>query len=417
MANKKNGNGLGRRGVLTGLGAGLLPMPFIHSAGAADSIKVGLVTSLSGPFAVAGRTCSQGLEIGLKPFNDAGGLNGRKVEVIKRDSKSQPDEAVRVTRELMNSDGCQIIIEAENSAGAFAVHQAVRDAPVLVFHCLAEAANLTADPKMRLPNVLRTARTGWYDAFAAATYADALSRRENLKHWVTFGPDYALGRDANGEFIHFLTERNSAIQVDMLWAALTQQDFAETITRVAQMRPDGMYNTLIGNGLSSFIEQGQMFDSFAKMNLLAQYTEYQVLTKITDMPAKLYGIDKYYANVPDTAANRGWYDTYKTTYHEEPTHWSWQSTACASFIVDALKEAGSEQWQKMVTALRGRSIISPFGADGKLTLREIDGTLVGYAIGCGHNVPKFPYVEKFSETSWSDIFAAEIDFCKRRGYA
>jgi branched-chain amino acid transport system substrate-binding protein len=310
---------LKRRTLLAGGAA--LAMPLVRRAQAADTIKVGLVTSLSGPFTVAGRTCSQGLETVFKPFNESGGLNGRTIELIKRDSKSQPDEAVRLTRELVNSQGCQIILEAENSAGAFAVHQAVRDMPVLVFHCLGEAANLTADPKLRLPNVFRTARTGWYDSFAAAKFADVISKRDNLKRWVTFGPDYVLGRDATNEFVTFFKQNSPNLElVDMLWAGLTQQDFAESITRLTQLRADAMYNTLIGNGLTSFIEQGQMFDSFGSMSLLAMYTEYQVLTHMREMPAKMYSVDKYYANVPDTAANKDWYTAYKAAYHDEPTH-------------------------------------------------------------------------------------------------
>ena len=45
----------------------------------------------------------------------------RTIEVITRDSKGKPDEAANNTRQLINGDGCEIIIDAEASSGAFAV--------------------------------------------------------------------------------------------------------------------------------------------------------------------------------------------------------------------------------------------------------------------------------------------------------
>jgi hypothetical protein len=102
--------------------------------------------------------------------------------------------------------------------------------------------------------------------------------------------------------------------------------------------------------------------------------------------------------------------------YRHKTHWSWESSACASFIIDALKDTKSEEWSVMAKSLRGRSIASPFSPDGKLTLRVEDGTLVGYEIGCGHNIPQFPYIEAFVPTKWDEIFEAEKDYNKRHGY-
>ena len=60
-------------------------------------------------------------QIAVKAFNEAGGVNGRTIELIDRDSQGKPDVAAKVTRDLINNDGCEIIIDGEASSGAFAV--------------------------------------------------------------------------------------------------------------------------------------------------------------------------------------------------------------------------------------------------------------------------------------------------------
>ena len=56
----------------------------------------------------------------------AGGLAGRQIEMVIRDSKGQPQEAARVARELVNTDGCELLIDAEASSGASTVSSARR---------------------------------------------------------------------------------------------------------------------------------------------------------------------------------------------------------------------------------------------------------------------------------------------------
>jgi branched-chain amino acid transport system substrate-binding protein len=83
--------------------------------------------------------------------------------MVIRDSKGQPQEAARVARELVNTDGCELLIDAEASSGAFAVHEVARDLGVLCIHTNSETSALTADPKQHIPNAFRTARQGVHD--------------------------------------------------------------------------------------------------------------------------------------------------------------------------------------------------------------------------------------------------------------
>src|SRR4249920_1806325 len=93
-----------------------LAFPFISRA-EDKPIRIGVPTILSGRVAQLGISSRNGLQLEIDKFNAAGGLGGRKLETIARDSKGKPDEAANNTRQLVNSDGCEIIMSAESSAG------------------------------------------------------------------------------------------------------------------------------------------------------------------------------------------------------------------------------------------------------------------------------------------------------------
>ena len=121
-------------------------------------IKAGMVTIQSGRFAVIGSASSKGALVEIEKFNAAGGLNGRPIELIVRDSKAKPEESARLAREFVNSDGCEILFDADTSAAAFAIQEVAKETGVLTVHMNSETSSLTADPKIHVPTAFRSAR-------------------------------------------------------------------------------------------------------------------------------------------------------------------------------------------------------------------------------------------------------------------
>src|SRR4029078_3937988 len=87
----------------------------------AKTIKIGMPTILSGRVAQLGTSSRTAVLLEVEKVTATGGLAGRKIEMVIRDSKGQPQEAARIARELVNTDGCELLIAAEASSGAFAV--------------------------------------------------------------------------------------------------------------------------------------------------------------------------------------------------------------------------------------------------------------------------------------------------------
>src|SRR5438045_8219871 len=184
--------GVSRRATLAMMGAGAMTVatPWVARA-QAKTIKVGMPTILSGRVAQLGTSSRNGVIIEIDKVNAAGGLAGRQIEMVIRDSKGQPQEAARVARELVNTDGCELLIDAEASSGAFAVHEVARDLGVFCVHSNSETSSLTADPTQHIPNAFRTEREGGSDSVDGGGYAAAIAKAKGLKRWATCSPDSA----------------------------------------------------------------------------------------------------------------------------------------------------------------------------------------------------------------------------------
>ena len=108
---------------------------------AENNIKIGIPTILSGRVAQLGISVTNAIKMSVNNFNNAGGLDGRNIELIVRDSRAKPDEAARVCRDFINSDKVDVIINAEASGASFAVQEVVRESGTLCLHSVSEMNN------------------------------------------------------------------------------------------------------------------------------------------------------------------------------------------------------------------------------------------------------------------------------------
>lgn len=400
------------------LGVSGLAFPFISRA-EDKPIKIGVPTILSGRVAQLGISSRNALQMEADKFNAAGGLGGRKIELITRDSKGKPDEAANNTRQLINSEGCEIIISAESSAGAFAVQEVIRELKVLCLHTNSETSSLSADPKVRVPTAFRTARQGIHDAIVSAAYAGNVAKAKGLKTWMSCSPDYAYGRDNTSLFLEYLKRFHPEVEViGETWPKLFQADYTENITKILQTKPQALYSALWAGDLVSFIDQSSIYNLFAQTSLFAiNMADYTTLTAVKNLPAGIHSAARYLKTFPAVAENAAWGEAYKVKYGDYPTNWSWENALAVSFLTTAMKKTNSTDSTKLADAIRGMKVKSPFGADGTITMRAEDQTTIGYAIGWGTTVPKDPWVPNVAAGDWKTILEHEAEWKKKMGYA
>ncbi|MFE1599292.1 ABC transporter substrate-binding protein [Methylobacterium sp. ID0610] len=410
-----------RRQVLGGLAAGAAITGFPHIAGAqAKTIRIGMPTILSGRVAILGTSSRAAVQLAFRQINEAGGIGGRTLELIDRDSKGRPDEAAKVTRDLINNDGCEIIIDGEASSGAFAVHEVIRDLPVLCLHTCSETSSLSADPKLHVKTAFRCARQGIHDAVAGGTYAARIAKEKGLKRWMTCSPDYAYGRDNTAEFLEFAKMFEPSIEtVDQVWPKLFAPDYTESITKILQTKPQAVYSALWGGDLVAFIEQSNLYRLFGTIAMFSSSLgDPPVLTAIKQLPPGLNTAYRYNRNYPAKPVNVAFADAFAKVAGHEPTNWAWQTYLGCLFIGEALKRTnGRTEGAKLASELKGMAVAAPFAVGDTITMRDSDHTIIGYPVAWGRTVPKAPFVENFSDVDWARIVELETQWKKGKGYA
>ncbi len=182
-----------RRHILALSCAGIM---FAPAAWAAETIKIGFPIPLSGPTAVYGVPVLKGAQLAAAQINAQGGLLGRQLEILPRDSKANADEAVRLARELIIKDNVDFLVGTLTSAEAPAVSTVAKENQILFIAPTAKSTILT-DPAHIHPYIFRISSNTDVEGLAGAT---EMSRYKTVKTVATIAPDYAYGHDFDRRF-------------------------------------------------------------------------------------------------------------------------------------------------------------------------------------------------------------------------
>src|SRR5436190_789890 len=194
------------------------------SATAADNIKIGFPMPLSGPTAVYGVPITKGAEMAIADINAKGGVLGRKLELLPRDSKANADEAVRIAREMIIKENVDFLSGTLTSAEAPAVSTIAKENKIVFVAPTAKTMLLTA-PQNLHPYIFRIASNTLIEG---RTGAAILAKWQDVKKVATIAPDYAYGRDAFGDFVEYIKKLRPDIEiVDMEWPNLGEPDFID----------------------------------------------------------------------------------------------------------------------------------------------------------------------------------------------
>jgi branched-chain amino acid transport system substrate-binding protein len=121
-----------RRKMLIG-GAAVASSPlWLNVANAqAETIKIGFPVPLTGPFSAEAQDQVKAAELAIKEFNDAGGFNGRKAELLVRDDKLNPGEAATRTLELIEKDKVNYVVGSLSAATQLSINAVCKERKIL----------------------------------------------------------------------------------------------------------------------------------------------------------------------------------------------------------------------------------------------------------------------------------------------
>ena len=342
--------------------AGLVPC----AAAAENTIKIGFPMPLSGPASVYGVPVIKGAEMAVQEINAKGGVLGRKLELLERDSKASADEAVRLARELIIKNNVDFLIGTLTSAEAPAVSTIAKENKIVFIAPTSKTVQLTSPANLH-PYIFRLASNTDIDG---RTGASIISGWKEVKRVATIAPDYAYGRDAVGAFVEYLAKARPDIEiVDQQWPKLGQSDFTPFITAQMAKKPDAIFCEVFGGDFVTLAKQAAPLGYFkAVNNRLVDGGEVgttdEALALGADYP---YGIwsnayDPVIWPVDEPPEHKVFSDNLKTfTKEQYASGWAIMGYSSVTALVEAIKKAGATDSDKVSNALQGLTFDTPVG--------------------------------------------------------
>jgi branched-chain amino acid transport system substrate-binding protein len=370
------------------LAASLMAAPTVQ---AQEPIRVGVPMILSGAGAQFGSTVLKGAQMYADEINAKGGVLGRKFQIISRDSKARPDEAARVSRELVLRERVHFLVGTFTSAEGTAVSAIAKDLKVLFIAPVPATDRLTA-PENLHPYVFRVAKNTTTEGSAAAE----VMAKWPVKRVATIAPDFAYGQDAVTSFVKHLKKLRPDVEiVDQQWPKLNEPDYSAFITAQVAAKPDAVLSVICCGNFDAFAKQAKPLGYFEaiKHNFigLGEAGAIEALRSLgKDYPAGVWGNTYDAFNWDGGPAHKEWIARLKKYLGEEhPSGWPIQGYIAMQFLTEAIKKAGSIDPLKVSAALKGLTIQSP---QGPITIRAKDqqatrGMLWGKAVAD----PKYPF--------------------------
>ncbi len=365
-------------------------------AQAAEKIKIGVPLPLSGTSAQFCLPMLKGAQMYADELNAKGGLLGRQIELISRDSKAKPEEAVRVTRELITNEKVDFVVGTFTSGEGPAVSEIAKEAKVLFLALGPKTDRLTA-PDALHPYVFRIAANTTTEGRAAAS----IVAKWKIKRIATIAPDFAYGRDGAAAFLAALKKLRPDIEVvDQQWPKLNEADYSPFITAQMSKKPDAVYSVICCGNFTAFAKQATALGYFKLLNnnfmnvgeggsheaLLALGAEYP-LGIWGNAPDAFYLIPKDVTTVKAHAEFTGKIKSYlKEPY---PPSWTISGYLGMLFLSEAVKKANSFDPLKVGEALKGLELMTPLG---KMTMRAKDHQLTrGLVWGKAISAKEYPF--------------------------
>src|SRR3970040_1364777 len=243
--------------VLTLLLAALLALPV--AAEAQKPIKVGMPMPLSGPPALFGEPATKGAQMYIDEINAKGGVLGRKIELLTRDSKADANEAVRVARELILKENVDFLVGTLTSAEGPAVSVVAKENKIVFIAPIPKTDQLTAPDKLH-PYVFRVAATTTMEGRSIAE----IVAKWGVKRIATISFDFAYSQGVTRAFVEHIKKIKPGVEiVDQQWPKLGEADYRPFINAQMAKKPDAVFSSIWGGHFVTFTTQAKPLRYFA----------------------------------------------------------------------------------------------------------------------------------------------------------
>jgi branched-chain amino acid transport system substrate-binding protein len=321
---------------------------------AQETIKIGLVLPLTGPFTPTGRQIEAGARLYMQQQGDT--VAGRKIRLIVRDDGNVADATKRIAQELIVNDKVAILAGFGLTPLALAVAplSAQAKVPQIV---MGAATSIVTE---RSPYIARTGMVAPALTVGVAEWAP----KNGIKRVVTLVSDYAPGVDIEKAFIEQFTRAGGEV-IAQLRVPLANPDFAPFLQRARDAKPEAIFVFVpAGQGstlMKQFSERG-MDKSGIKLIGTGDMTDDDILNGIGDVSLGIVTSHHYSAAHP-SAMNKNYVAAFKKANPGmRPNFMAMGGYDGMHLIYEALKKTrGATDGDALIAAMKGQAWESPRG--------------------------------------------------------
>jgi branched-chain amino acid transport system substrate-binding protein len=315
-----------------------------------DRVKIGVMFIASGVMGGYGRHGRQAVELATDEINNAGGINGKRVEFLFEDTELNAGKVTEIAERFIHEEKVDFLIGPTSSGLAVTLSRIAKENHIPLVLAQAASESLTGTDFHKyvfgtLSNSMMHARAG---AYVAADLP--------LENWMVIGPDYNYGHSSWEMFIDKLRELKPTVTIaGELFPPLMNPDFTSYIETIIATAPDAVWAPIWGNDAVNFIEQAIILDPdiFNRIKFfIPDGASLEVLDPVgPDMPDGIFMSSRYYFASPNTQENSAFIQAYLSRFNEMPDYMACETYAAVYFIKAAVERAKSKQADRVIAAV------------------------------------------------------------------
>jgi branched-chain amino acid transport system substrate-binding protein len=316
--------------IATVLAATTAVLLSLNAAQAQDKLKIGIVSTLSGPPAVLGTQMRNGFLLGVK--NLGGKLGGREVEVIVQDDELKPDVAVSKAKALVERDKVDFVVGPIFSNILIAIMKPVTDGGAILISPNAGTSNFAG--KDCNANFFVTSYQNDQNHEVLGKYA----QDKGIKKAFIMAPNYQAGKDSLAGFKRYFKGE----VVDEVYVPLNQLDYSAELSKIAAASPEAIFVFLPGGMGVNFVKQFRQAGLADKITFLSAFTvDEGTLPAQQDAALGFFGGSNWAPNL-DNPQNKKFVADFEKEYSAVPGSYAFQAYDAALLIDSALKATGGK---------------------------------------------------------------------------
>jgi branched-chain amino acid transport system substrate-binding protein len=243
--------------------------------------KIGMSASLTGAIAVCDESAKAGAQLAVDQVNAQGGILGRPVQLIMRDDKLDPDEVMRVMKELHLRVGVDAMILPASGIVQTPALRYCKEQNILAFGAVGHDQTYLSD--LMYPYYFVMGPTAYQEARGLAKH---VADWKEIKTFVTIAPDYSWGHTNADAFISRVETLRPGIKlVGQFWLPPDEVEFSTYVTGILAKKADLVVTWLWGTPFASFLKQASAYKMLEQMHMTAWLYQDTITQAGADMPS------------------------------------------------------------------------------------------------------------------------------------